>query len=93
MFQYFEFTNKLPLNIDVILLLQLGGPYIPMRTGRRDSKESYFDVVEDSIPNHNDSLSLVLSRFQSVGIDTEGIVALLGNRFEKQLLFTDFSIA
>ncbi|ONK62530.1 uncharacterized protein A4U43_C07F5040 [Asparagus officinalis] len=56
----------------------LGGPYIPMRTGRRDSKQSYFEVVEDFIPNHNDSLDLVLSRFQSAGINTEGTVALLG---------------
>ncbi|CBI32706.3 hypothetical protein VitviT2T_012129 [Vitis vinifera] len=56
----------------------LGGPYIEMKTGRRDSKESYATVVEDSIPNHNDSMSLVLSRFQSIGIDAEGTVALLG---------------
>lgn len=49
-----------------------------MKTGRRDSKESYATVVEDSIPNHNDSMSLVLSRFQSIGIDAEGTVALLG---------------
>lgn len=49
-----------------------------MKTGRRDSKESHVEMVEDSIPNHNDSISLVLSRFQSVGIDTEGTVALLG---------------
>ncbi|XP_010920892.1 peroxidase 21 isoform X1 [Elaeis guineensis] len=59
-------------------VLWLGGPYIPMKTGRRDSKESHVDMVENSIPNHNESISLVLSRFQSVGIDTEGTVALLG---------------
>ncbi|KAJ9694500.1 hypothetical protein PVL29_010134 [Vitis rotundifolia] len=56
----------------------LGGPYIEMKTGRRDSKESYATMVEDSIPNHNDSMSLVLSRFESIGIDAEGTVALLG---------------
>ncbi|GMH26400.1 hypothetical protein Nepgr_028243 [Nepenthes gracilis] len=56
----------------------LGGRRVEMKTGRRDGRESYAAVVEDFIPNHNDSLSLVLSRFNSVGIDTEGTVALLG---------------
>ncbi|GAB4856723.1 Peroxidase 21 [Ancistrocladus abbreviatus] len=56
----------------------LGGPHIEMKTGRRDSRESYMSVVDDFIPNHNDSISLVLSRFQSIGIDVEGTVALLG---------------
>ncbi|KAJ0978227.1 hypothetical protein J5N97_013701 [Dioscorea zingiberensis] len=58
-------------------VVMLGGPYINMRTGRRDSKESHIQEV-DFIPNHNDSISLVLSRFQSLGIDAEGTVALLG---------------
>ncbi|CAJ1968491.1 unnamed protein product [Sphenostylis stenocarpa] len=56
----------------------LGGPSIEMKTGRRDSKESYAKEVEDLIPNHNDSISLVLSRFQAIGIDLEATVALLG---------------
>ena len=57
---------------------QLGGPRIEMRTGRRDSRESYVKDVEDNIPNHNDSMSLVISRFQSTGLDVEATVALLG---------------
>ncbi|KAI8556368.1 hypothetical protein RHMOL_Rhmol05G0247200 [Rhododendron molle] len=56
----------------------LGGPQIAMKTGRKDSKESHAAEVEELIPNHNDTMSSVLSRFQSVGIDTEGTVALLG---------------
>lgn len=64
--------------IYVLGLLQLGGPRIEMKTGRRDSKESYLTEVDSSIPNHNDSISSVLSRFQSIGIDVEGTVALLG---------------
>ncbi|XP_008239361.1 PREDICTED: peroxidase 21 [Prunus mume] len=59
-------------------IVMLGGPHIEMKTGRRDSKESYAKIVEEFIPNHNDSLSSVLSSFQSVGIDVEGTVALLG---------------
>ncbi|KAB8107008.1 hypothetical protein EE612_041562, partial [Oryza sativa] len=50
----------------------LGGPSVAMRTGRRDSRESYYGVVEQYIPNHNDSVSTVLSRFAAIGVDTEG---------------------
>ncbi|XP_030927738.1 peroxidase 21 [Quercus lobata] len=59
-------------------IVMLGGQRIEMKTGRRDSKESYANFVEESLPNHNDSITLVLSRFQSIGLDVEGIVALLG---------------
>lgn len=48
-----------------------------MKTGRRDSKQSYAANVKDMIPNHNDSISSVLSRFQSMGIDVEATVAIL----------------
>ncbi|KAJ1398476.1 Secretory peroxidase [Sesbania bispinosa] len=59
-------------------IVMLGGPRIEMKTGRKDSKESYTTVLENFIPNHNDSISLVLSRFQAIGIDTQATVALLG---------------
>ncbi|KAK1562906.1 hypothetical protein Q3G72_018827 [Acer saccharum] len=59
-------------------IVMLGGPRVEMKTGRRDSRESYFSDVEKVIPNHNDSISSVLSMFQSVGIDAEGTAALLG---------------
>ncbi|KAG6481490.1 peroxidase 21-like [Zingiber officinale] len=59
-------------------VVMLGGPFIPMKTGRRDSKQSHADVTDKSIPNHNDSMSVVLSRFKSIGIDAERTVALLG---------------
>nr|XP_023919338.1 peroxidase 21 [Quercus suber]POF01761.1 peroxidase 21 [Quercus suber] len=79
--------KKCPLTVscaDIVALsardgiVMLGGPRIEMKTGRRDSKESYGNFVEESLPNHNDSITLVLSRFQSIGLDVEGIVALLG---------------
>ncbi|KAK3126110.1 hypothetical protein QOZ80_7BG0613980 [Eleusine coracana subsp. coracana] len=56
----------------------LGGPRVSMRTGRRDSRESYLSDVERFIPNHNDSVSVVLSRFAAMGVDAEAAVALLG---------------
>nr|GFA09884.1 peroxidase 21 [Tanacetum cinerariifolium] len=49
-----------------------------MKTGRKDSKESHLAEIDALLPNHNDSMTYVLSRFQSVGIDAEGTVALLG---------------
>ncbi|KAK7393562.1 hypothetical protein VNO78_22120 [Psophocarpus tetragonolobus] len=61
---------------DAIVLLR--GSSIEMKTGRKDSKGSYAREVEELIPNHNDSISLVLSRFQAIGIDLEATVALLG---------------
>ncbi|XP_009769680.1 peroxidase 21 [Nicotiana tabacum] len=91
-FKYIEtikeaLENECPNTVscaDIVVLsardgvVMLGGPHIEMKTGRRDSKGSYLTEVENFIPNHNDSMSLVLSRFQSVGVDTEGTVALLG---------------
>ncbi|KAL2559934.1 Peroxidase 21 [Forsythia ovata] len=56
----------------------LGGPHVEMKTGRKDSKESYVAQVEGFVPNHNDTIQSVLSVFQSIGVDTEGTVALLG---------------
>ncbi|KAM3372393.1 hypothetical protein ACQJBY_019330 [Aegilops geniculata] len=57
----------------------LGGPAaIPMRTGRRDATESLYGEVERYIPNHNDTVSAVLSRFAAMGLGAEAVVALLG---------------
>lgn len=59
----------------------MGGPSnIEMKTGRKDSKESYVAVVRELIPNHNDSISSVISRFQDIGVDLEATVALLGTK-------------
>ena len=59
-------------------VVSLGGPFIPLKTGRRDGRKSRANVVEDHLPDHNESISTVLSRFQAIGIDTPGVVALLG---------------
>ncbi|XP_057982219.1 peroxidase 21-like [Malania oleifera] len=59
-------------------IVLLGGTRIDMRLGRRDTLQNHAKEIEDYIPNHNDSLTLVLSRFQSIGIDAERTVALLG---------------
>lgn len=71
--------------------MQLGGPHVELRTGRRDSKRSYAKETEIFIPNHNDSMSSVLSRFQSIGIDVEGTVALLGISILSWTLWASFT--
>ena len=60
-------------------IMSLGGPFIPLKTGRRDGRKSRADLLETYLPDHNDSISSVLSRFQAIGIDTAGVVALLGS--------------
>ncbi|XP_031474030.1 peroxidase 42 [Nymphaea colorata] len=59
-------------------IVALGGPYIPLKTGRRDGRKSRVDVLDEYLPEHNDSISSVLEKFQAIGIDTPGVVALLG---------------
>lgn len=56
----------------------MGGPQIPMKTGRRDSRESYFRIVDKYINLGNDSTSSVLSHFAAVGLNAEEVVAILG---------------
>ncbi|KAG9134551.1 hypothetical protein Leryth_000886 [Lithospermum erythrorhizon] len=56
----------------------LGGPRMLMKTGRRDGRTSFVGEIEKYIPNHNASISSFLSIFKSVGVDTEGAVALIG---------------
>ncbi|KAH9319765.1 hypothetical protein KI387_021534 [Taxus chinensis] len=59
-------------------IVSLGGPYIPLKTGRRDGRKSRANVLEMYLPDHNDTISTVLTRFKAIGIDTPGVVALLG---------------
>lgn len=59
-------------------IVMLGGPSIALKTGRRDSQESSAAVIEKYLPLHNDTIDTVLDRFESIGIDAEGTVALLG---------------
>ncbi|KAK2974826.1 hypothetical protein RJ640_005610 [Escallonia rubra] len=58
-------------------IVALGGPYIPLKTGRRDGRKSRADILEEYLPDHNESMTVVLERFGAMGIDTPGVVALL----------------
>ncbi|OIT37656.1 putative peroxidase 48 [Nicotiana attenuata] len=55
-----------------------GGPYYPVLTGRRDSKESLFDVAMAEIPRPNGNISETLRLFSLRGFDERETVALLG---------------
>ncbi|KNA09176.1 hypothetical protein SOVF_155900 isoform A [Spinacia oleracea] len=59
-------------------VVQLGGPHIPLKTGRRDGRRSRAEILEQYLPDHNESMSTVLEKFKSIGIDAKGVVALLG---------------
>lgn len=59
-------------------IVSLGGPFIPLKTGRRDGRKSRADMLEQYLPDHNETISVVLERFGAIGIDTPGVVALLG---------------
>ncbi|KAL0398765.1 UNVERIFIED_CONTAM: Peroxidase 42 [Sesamum radiatum] len=61
-----------------LVVLFLGGPYIPLKTGRRDGRKSRADILEQHLPDHNESMSVVLERFANIGINAPGVVALLG---------------
>lgn len=74
---FFKFLQLNPIH-RLLNRFQLGGPRVEMKTGRKDSKTSYLEKVEKNIPNHNDSISSVLSAFESIGVDIERTVALLG---------------
>ncbi|XP_073008739.1 peroxidase 42 [Typha latifolia] len=60
-------------------IVAVGGPYIPLKTGRRDGRKSRADLLEEYLPDHNESISSVLDKFNALGIDTPGVVALLGS--------------
>jgi len=55
----------------------LGGPYVPILLGRRDSRISLKSSA-DTIPKPQDSVDKVLAFYKSIGINTEQAVALMG---------------
>lgn len=62
----------------MLFQLQVGGPHIPLKTGRRDGRKSRAELLEQYLPDHNESLTVVLDKFAKLGVDTVGLVALLG---------------
>ncbi|XVF26744.1 hypothetical protein REPUB_Repub14bG0044700 [Reevesia pubescens] len=59
-------------------VLQTGGPFYPLNTGRRDSTASFYDSVVTGLPSPNADLSETLASFSSRGFDERETVSLLG---------------
>ncbi|KAL3701511.1 hypothetical protein R1sor_019533 [Riccia sorocarpa] len=69
---------------DVLMLagregvINLGGPYIPIKLGRRDALFSRKEDADMELVKKDADMSTVLDTFSRLGIDTEHGVALLG---------------
>ncbi|KAB5574219.1 hypothetical protein DKX38_001413 [Salix brachista] len=59
-------------------VVQAGGPFYPLYTGRRDSVRSFRDVASSELPSPNGDLSETLTSFASRGFDERETVSLLG---------------
>nr|AHL39113.1 class III peroxidase [Populus trichocarpa] len=59
-------------------VVQAGGPFYPLYTGRRDAMHSFRDVATSELPSPNADLSETLASFASRGFDLRETVSLLG---------------
>ncbi|CAK9198480.1 unnamed protein product [Sphagnum jensenii] len=59
-------------------IAQLGGPRVPLKTGRRDSIVSLKKSADDGIPTPQTDVTSLLAYFKKIGLNTAQTVALLG---------------
>ncbi|KAF9690011.1 hypothetical protein SADUNF_Sadunf01G0151600 [Salix dunnii] len=59
-------------------VVQAGGPFYPLYTGRRDSVRSFRDLAASELPSPSGDLSETLASFASRGFDERETVSLLG---------------
>eukprot|EP00257_Ricinus_communis_P003658 XP_002516056.3 putative Peroxidase 48 [Ricinus communis] len=59
-------------------VLQAGGPFYPLFTGRRDSTEPFSNLATNELPSPNADLSETLASFSSRGFDERETVSILG---------------
>ncbi|KAG5620641.1 hypothetical protein H5410_005859 [Solanum commersonii] len=69
-----------------MVLCTVRRPYIPLKTGRRDGRRSRADILEQHVPSHNESISVVIERFANIGINSPGAVALLEKKRSKLII-------
>lgn len=60
-------------------MLQAGGPFYPVFTGRKDSSQSYFYEAMAEIPKPSDNINQTLHLFGLRGFDEKETVTLLGS--------------
>ncbi|KAK9229974.1 hypothetical protein WN944_022942 [Citrus x changshan-huyou] len=56
----------------------LGGPYYPVQLGRRDARTASFNDANANLPSPFSNFSVLLSSFQSQGLNLQDLVALSG---------------
>ncbi|XP_057858387.2 peroxidase 57 [Cryptomeria japonica] len=54
------------------------GPFIPVKTGRRDSTTSFADLAESNLPSPNDEIRTMIQTFREKGFTAKEMVSLLG---------------
>ncbi|XP_065865084.1 putative Peroxidase 48 [Euphorbia lathyris] len=59
-------------------IMQAGGPFYPLFTGRRDSTQSFPDTASSELPSPQADLSETLASFASRGFDERETVSVLG---------------
>ena len=57
---------------------QVGGPFYPVFTGRRDSIQSYYNEAIAEIPKPDGNITETLHLFSLKGFDEKETVSLLG---------------
>ncbi|GAB4860577.1 hypothetical protein Ancab_035737 [Ancistrocladus abbreviatus] len=58
--------------------IEVGGPFYPLLTGRRDSALSFPELAANEIPSPQDDLPTIMEAFSSRGFDERETVTLLG---------------
>ncbi|CAN4088996.1 unnamed protein product [Withania somnifera] len=59
-------------------VILVGGPFYPLKTGRRDSMDSFAEVATFELPSPQDDLAKIIESFSSKGFDEREAVSLLG---------------
>ncbi|CAN8327342.1 unnamed protein product [Cochlearia groenlandica] len=59
-------------------VLVAGGPFYPLKTGRRDSAVAFKEIAQRELPPPQANLSVILARFASKGFNERETVSLFG---------------
>ena len=71
-------VNCLTSLLQLLTLMQLGGPSWDVKLGRRDAKTTSRAAANNGIPQPTFNLNRLISRFSALGLSTKDLVALSG---------------
>lgn len=60
------------------MCVQVGGPYWDVPLGRKDSKTASYELVGANLPDANEGLLSIISKFLYQGLSVTDMVALSG---------------